>query len=93
MYFNSLNTCNSLATYPASTAARLAPIAALSLSQSGWMTLSKFSELPRDRPPDTMVEAEDNFGLSSSDLDSPTHSVPVDHLGGGYYYNLTRLFY
>ncbi len=56
-------TCQSLGTYPASTAARLAPIAAPSLSASFSRTW-KFSLEPSPLPPDTTMSAAVNSGRS-----------------------------
>src|SRR5210317_1727939 len=60
-------TCQSFGTYPASTAALLAPIAAPSLSANFSRTL-KFSLDPRPLPPETTISAAVNSGLS--DLES-----------------------
>mmetsp|Transcript_9539 Transcript_9539/g.23411 ORF Transcript_9539/g.23411 Transcript_9539/m.23411 type:complete len:213 (-) Transcript_9539:261-899(-) len=64
----------SFAQYPASTAAREAPMAADILSQSGCSTVSNLSALPSARPPLTTTLAEPSCGLSSDLVDSLTNS-------------------
>ena len=76
-------TCMSLGTYPASTAARDAPIAAPIASATGSKSFLKFSPDCSPRPPEITMRAEASSGRSEvvssafSKLDSPAAAGPL----------------
>lgn len=57
-------TCISFETYPASTAALEAPMAAFPKASANSSNILKFSPFFKPLPPDTTYYAEDNSGLS-----------------------------
>jgi hypothetical protein len=67
-------TCQSFGAYPASTAARLAPSAAPSLSASGVSTSLNLSPEPSARPPLTMILAAVSSGRSLLAISLPTYA-------------------